>query len=111
MFWEATPLAQRDFVANPARGSKHNRGCAVDLTLYDLQTKNISEMPSAYDEFSLRAYADFRGGTSLQRWHRLLLRLAMEREGFVPEPVEWWHFDFRDWRQYRILNISFEQIR
>ncbi len=110
MFWDATPPAQRDFVANPARGSKHNRGCAVDLSLYDLRTGKEVEMPSGYDEFSTRAYADFPGGTSRQRWYRALLRAAMEREGFHVERVEWWHFDYGDWRHYPIGNIRFEDI-
>jgi D-alanyl-D-alanine dipeptidase len=111
MFWDATPPAQRDFVANPARGSKHNRGCAVDLTLYDLRTGRPVEMPSTYDEFSDRAYNDYAGGTSLARWHRALLRTAMEREGFRNERFEWWHFDHGDWHRHAILNIPFESLR
>ena len=67
MFWEATPPDSRIFVADPAEGSKHNRGCAVDLSLYDLKTGKPVEMPSRYDEMSTRAYADFVGGTSRQR--------------------------------------------
>jgi D-alanyl-D-alanine dipeptidase len=110
IFWEATPPAQREFVANPATGSKHNRGCAVDVTLYDLRTGRTAEMPSTYDEFSFRAYADYPGGTSLQRWHRTLLRRALEREGFIQEHVEWWHFDYCDWQRYPVLNIPFEGI-
>ena len=110
MFWDATPPAQRDFVANPARGSKHNRGCAVDVTLYDLRTGKPADMPSTYDEFSDRAVADYPGGTSLERWHRALLRTAMEQEEFRNERVEWWHFDHADWRRYGLLNIPFEAL-
>jgi D-alanyl-D-alanine dipeptidase len=110
MFWEATPPAQRDFVANPARGSKHNRGCAVDLTLCDLRSGRPVDMPSTYDEFSERAFIDYPGGTSLARWHRALLRMAMEREGFRNERFEWWHFDYGDSKSYPIMNIPFEQI-
>ena len=110
MFWDATPPAQRDFVANPARGSKHNRGCAVDVTLYDLRTGKPADMPSTYDEFSDRAVADYPGGTSLERWHRALLRTAMEQEAFRNERVEWWHFDHADWRRYGLLNIPFEAL-
>jgi D-alanyl-D-alanine dipeptidase len=110
MFWDATPEAQRNFVANPANGSRHNRGCAVDLTLYDLRTGEPVRMPSGFDEFSRRAFPDYPGGTSRQRWLRGLLRRHMEREGFTVNEDEWWHFDFRDWRRYPVLNISFEEL-
>lgn len=111
VFWDATPDDKKVFVANPANGSRHNRGCAVDLTLYDLKTKKPVEMVSTYDETTARAYPDYPGGTSLQRWHRKLLRDAMEAEGFTVYEAEWWHFDYKDWRQYRIGNVAFDQIR
>lgn len=111
MFWEATPPAGRRFVADPSEGSKHNRGCAVDLTLYDLRTAAPAEMPGAYDEMSERSYPGYTGGTALQRWHRDLLRRAMEQEGFTVFEFEWWHFDYQDWPKYPILNIPFEQLR
>jgi D-alanyl-D-alanine dipeptidase len=110
MFWDATPKEQKDFVADPVKGSRHNRGCAVDLSLYDLKTGMAVEMVSGYDEFSHRAYPSYLGGTSLQRWHRQLLRKAMEAEGFKVFDVEWWHFDFRDWRSYPIGTLTFEEI-
>jgi D-alanyl-D-alanine dipeptidase len=111
MFWEATPQEKRIFVADPASGSKHNRGAAVDLTLYELATGAPVEMVSTYDETSPRAYPDYPGGTSRQRWHRALLRRAMERERFAVYETEWWHFDFADWRRYRIGNTPFEAMR
>jgi D-alanyl-D-alanine dipeptidase len=110
IFWEATPPAQRDFVADPATGSRHNRGCAVDLTLYDLATQKAVEMPSLYDEMSERAYPSYTGGTPEQRRLRDLLRAAMDKEGFTVFVSEWWHFDYKDWRRYRIGNFTFEQI-
>jgi len=110
MFWEATPSHQKLFVANPAQGSRHNRGCAVDLTLYDLATGDPVEMVSGYDEFSERAYPAYPGGTSVQRWHRALLRTAMEREGFKVYEWEWWHFDFTGWKRYPIGTKTFEEI-
>ena len=110
VFWDATPDDKKVFVADPAKGSRHNRGCAVDLTLYDLKTKKPIEMVSTYDETTARAYPDYPGGTSLQRWHRKLLRDAMEAEGFTVYEAEWWHFDYQDWRKYRIGNVTFEQI-
>lgn len=110
MFWDATPEDKKVFVANPASGSRHNRGCAVDLTLYDLSTGRPVEMVSGYDEFSERAYPRFPGGTSRQRWHRELLRQAMTDEGFTVYSAEWWHFDYQDWDKYPILNRTFEEL-
>lgn len=111
MFWDATPSDKRWLVANPAEGSKHNRGAAVDLTLFDLATGKPIDMPSTYDESTDRAYADYPGGTSLERWHRALLRRAMEAQGFTVNPTEWWHFDYKDWRDYAIGNVPFDKIR
>jgi CubicO group peptidase (beta-lactamase class C family)/D-alanyl-D-alanine dipeptidase len=110
VFWDATPEDKRIFVANPAEGSRHNRGCAVDLTLYDLKTGAPIEMTGVYDEMSERSYPFYPGGTSLQRWHRDLLRHAMEAEDFDVYEFEWWHFDFKDWRHYPILNLTFEKM-
>jgi D-alanyl-D-alanine dipeptidase len=110
MFWEATPPDARMFVANPAKGSRHNRGCAVDLTLYDLKTGKVVEMPSRYDEFSGRAHADFVGGTTKQRALRALLREAMTAQGFEVYAEEWWHFDYRDWRRYAIGTKTFSEL-
>jgi D-alanyl-D-alanine dipeptidase len=110
VFWDATPDDKKVFVADPAKGSRHNRGCAVDLTLYDLKTKKPVEMASTYDETTARAYPDYPGGTSLQRWHRKLLRDAMESEGFTVYEAEWWHFDYKDWQRYPIGNLTFDQI-
>lgn len=110
MFWDATPEAQKRFVANPADGSRHNRGAAVDLTLYDLATGEPVRTVGGYDEFSPRSYPDYPGGTSLQRWHRELLRDAMEAQGFQVYEWEWWHFDYQDWAEYPILNLTFDEI-
>lgn len=110
MFWDATPDRLRLFVADPEKGSRHNRGCAVDLTLYDRKTGKVIEMVGGYDEMSDRSYPDYVGGTSLQRWHRELLRRAMEAEGFTVYDAEWWHFDYKDWRKYPIANVPFEEM-
>ena len=111
MFWDATPEDMKIFVANPANGSRHNRGAAVDLTLFDLATGQPVRMVGGYDEFSDRSFADYWGGTSLQRWHRRLLRDVMEAEGFDVYEFEWWHFDYRDWSEYPISNLTFQQIK
>jgi D-alanyl-D-alanine dipeptidase len=110
LFWDVTPPAQRDFVANPRKGSKHNRGCAVDLSLYDLATGKEVPMPSAYDDFTPRADPDYPGGTADERAARGALRQAMEREGFRIEPNEWWHFNYKDWKRYPILDVPFDAI-
>ena len=111
IFWDATPPEGKIFVANPSEGSRHNRGCAVDLTLYDLETGKPTQMPGTYDEMSPRSFPDYPAGTSLQRWHRDLLRWAMESEGFTVYEHEWWHFDYKDWREYPILNVPFEKLQ
>jgi len=111
LFWDVTPPDKREFVADPTKGSKHNRGCAVDLSMYDLKTGREVEMPSVYDEMSPRAYPDYAGGSAEARQRRDILRAAMEHEGFVVEPNEWWHFNYKDWQSYPILDIPFSEIR
>ena len=111
-FWEITSKDKRDrgFVANPAKGSKHNRGAAVDLSMYEVATGKEADMPSAYDEFTDRAAPAYTGGTAEQRSRRDLLRAEMEKEGFVVDTGEWWHFNYKGWETYPILDIPFEKI-
>ena len=111
LFWDMTSGSQREFVADPAQGSKHNRGCAVDLTMYDLARGTVVEMPSGYDEMTPRAYPDYKGGPPEALGKRDLLRRAMERHGFTVEPNEWWHFNYKDWEQYPILDIPFSAVK
>jgi zinc D-Ala-D-Ala dipeptidase len=110
LFWDAVTEDQRRFVADPAQGSRHNRGCAVDLSLYRLDTGKSVAMPSDYDEMNEKAYPDYTGGSTESRALRDLLRKAMEAEGFSVYPTEWWHYDYRDWRQYGILDLPFERL-
>ncbi len=110
IFWDVTPDSSHVFVADPAKGSRHNRGSAVDLTLYRLADGKPVEMTSRYDEMSVRAYPDYPGGTTRQRWERDLLRREMERQGFTVYPQEWWHFDYKDWQKYAILNLSLPEL-
>jgi CubicO group peptidase (beta-lactamase class C family)/D-alanyl-D-alanine dipeptidase len=111
IFWDATPDDKKIFVADPSQGSRHNRGCAVDMSLYDLKTGKPVEMTGVYDEMSERSYPFYPGGTSIEHWHRDILRHAMESEGFTVYEFEWWHFDYKDWQHYPILNITFEQLQ
>lgn len=110
LFWEVTSDDKRKFVADPAKGSKHNRGCAVDLSIYDLKTGELVEMPSGYDEFTERASPNYTGGTEKERANRDLLRGLMEDEGFTVNPNEWWHFDYKNWEDYAIYDIAFSEI-
>ncbi|NCB78261.1 MAG: D-alanyl-D-alanine dipeptidase [Negativicutes bacterium] len=110
MFWDATPEAQKVFVADPAKGSRHNRGGAVDIGLYSRKTGQSVDMGSGYDEFSLRAFSWYPGGNSVQRERRELLRLLMAGEGFAVYPEEWWHFDYAAWRSYPLLNVPFHEL-
>lgn len=110
MFWEATPAANRIFVADPAKGSRHNRGAAVDLTMVDRATGTPIDTTGRYDEFSSRSYSNYVGGSDEQRWLRETLRHAMEREGFTVYAQEWWHFDLVGWQDYPIGNRSFAEL-
>ncbi len=108
--WDVTPPAKRDFVANPAKGSRHNRGCAVDLTLHHLKSGAQVEMPSAYDDFSEKAAQDFMDAPKNAIRHRAILREAMQAEGFIAMSNEWWHFDYKDWQKFPIMDVPFEKM-
>lgn len=110
LFWDVTPPDKHGFVADPREGSRHNRGCAADVSLYQLTTGRNVPMPSEYDEMTERAYPDYRGGSDDERQARDLLRRTMEAEGFSVYRTEWWHFDYRDWNQYAILDVPFSVI-
>ena len=111
MFWDATPEANRIFVADPSKGSRHNRGAAVDLTMIDLKTGKPIVTTGRYDEFASRSFSNYVGGTDEQRWLREVLRTAMEAEGYTVYPQEWWHFDLVGWQAFPIGNYRFSEIR
>ena len=111
LFWDITSDENKKFVANPKKGSRHNRGCAVDLSLYDLKTGKEITMTGMYDEMTERSYPYYTGGTDEQRKMRDLLRTNMESEGFTVYEYEWWHFDYKDWKLYPIGNIPFSKIK
>lgn len=110
LFWEVVPEDKKKFVADPAKGSRHNRGCAVDLGIYDLKTSEAIPMPSGYDEFTDRASPDYTGGTKEERDNRDKLRQLMEANGFTVNANEWWHFDYNGWQQYAIYDIAFSEV-
>lgn len=105
--WEFLP--DPNYVANPARGSRHNRGAAVDLTLVDRTGKEL-EMPTPYDDFTKKAHRDYNGGTAQSRKNRQILEDAMKKQGFIGITTEWWHFDSEDWQKFAILDISLTEI-
>jgi D-alanyl-D-alanine dipeptidase len=98
--WELRP--DERYVANPQKGSRHNRGAAVDVALADANGR-LLEMPSDYDDFTERAHRDFGGASEAARRHRSILEAAMVAEGFLPLATEWWHFDDPDWERYAIV--------
>ncbi len=110
LFWETVSEAERIFVADPADGSNHNRGCAVDLAIFDLKTGDAVPMPSGFDEFTERASPNYAGGTDEELRNRDLLRRLMESNGFTVNANEWWHFDLIGWEQYPIFDISFSEV-
>ena len=110
IFWDVTPADKKIFVADPSQGSRHNRGCAVDLSMYELKTGKIVQMPSEYDEMTERAHINYACATPEAKHLREILRSAMESEGFAVYEPEWWHYDYKDWKQYPIQNIPFSKI-
>ncbi|QEC80512.1 M15 family metallopeptidase [Mucilaginibacter ginsenosidivorax] len=107
-FYKTTP--DTNFVANPKFGSKHNRGCAIDLTLIDLETGKELQMPTGFDSFSKKASANYPGATPLQTANRELLKTIMHAHGFTVLPTEWWHYDFDGWRNYQLADIPFTAL-
>jgi zinc D-Ala-D-Ala dipeptidase len=110
IFWDVTPEDKKIFVADPAKGSRHNRGCAVDLSLFDLKTGQEVTMPSEYDEMTERAHINYVCATPEAKRLRDMLRAAMEADGFAVYEPEWWHYDYKDWKEYPIGNVKFSEI-
>ena len=109
MFWEGTPKNLKHFVANPENGSSHNKGCAIDIGLYDIETGESIVMISGYDEFTERAYPNYMGGSKKQRDIRDMLIQVMERNDFTVYEYEWWHFNYNGCES-GIMNYSFEEL-
>ena len=98
------------YVADPAKGSRHNRGSAVDVTLVELKSGKEMEMPSGYDDFTERAHYAYTNLPPAAISNRALLRATMSKCGFVPLETDWWHFDDADWTNYPILDIPYERV-
>jgi zinc D-Ala-D-Ala dipeptidase len=104
--WEILP--DNRYVANPAQGSRHNRASAIDLTLVDLRTGKEREMPSKFDDFSIRSHINYDDASLAAKINRQILRVAMEKHGFKGIPTEWWHYDSLDWKKYPVLDIPWK---
>jgi D-alanyl-D-alanine dipeptidase len=108
-FYEVTP--DTNFVADPKKGSKHNRGCAVDLSLIDLKTRKELDMPTGFDSFSKKAAAEYADLPKEELANRELLKSVMQAHGFRVISTEWWHYDFNGWQNYPLLDVPFSAIK
>lgn len=97
--WKILP--DNRYVADPAKGSRHNRGAAVDITLIDSTGEQL-DMGTDYDNFTERAHFAYKNLSGEQRRNRDLLRKVMMKFGFEPITSEWWHFDFNGWTRFAI---------
>ncbi len=107
-FYKETP--DTNFVADPKKGSKHNRGCAIDLSLIDLKTGKELDMPTGFDSFSRKAGANYPDLPQQKITNRELLKSVMQAHGFKVISSEWWHYDFNGWSNYPLLDIPFNAI-
>ncbi len=108
--WQITPQNKKMYVAKPKVGSRHNRGCAIDVSLYDLVTGKPMKMICEYDDMTERAHICYRGGTIDQQKLKYLLIIAMNEEGFMPFSREWWHFDYKGWKRYPVSDMPFSEL-
>jgi len=107
IFWQIIP--DERYVANPEKGSHHNRACAVDVTLIDSRGKEL-EMPTGFDDFSARAHHRYQDLPDQVVRNRGLLKVLMEGAGFIAFPDEWWHYNDEKWMQFGIMDVSFERL-
>jgi D-alanyl-D-alanine dipeptidase len=108
ILWSIVP--DERYVANPSKGSRHNRGCAVDLTLVD-SLGNELPMPTGYDDFTEKAHRNYFNLPDTLIKNRMILENVMRKYGFIPLPTEWWHFDCEGWENFSILDIPLEEIK
>jgi D-alanyl-D-alanine dipeptidase len=102
--WEICP--DEKYVSDPRKGGRHTRGTAVDVTLVDLKTGKELEMPTGFDDFSEKAWSDYAGASPEAIKNRTLLQAVMEKHGFTGLATEWWHFDYKNWQDYPVLDIE-----
>ena len=107
-FWEL--IKDERYVANPLKGSGHNRGIAIDLTLYNITTGELLDMPTGFDDFSEQAHHGFDAISKTKKQNRELLKTIMEKNGFIIFPTEWWHYYWPHGEQFDVLDFSFKRI-
>lgn len=108
-FWKL--IHDERYVANPVKGSGHNRGIAIDMTLYNLSTGDLIEMPTGFDNFSDTAHHDFMSLNKEKIKNRAFLKSMMEKNGFQSFQTEWWHYSWPNNEDYKILNVPFKRIK
>lgn len=108
MMWDETPPDKREFVADPRTGSRHNRGCSIDLSLHRGGIEVT--MPSPYDDFTPAAYRSNSAAPPEALRLSRLLEEWMVAEGFVPLANEWWHYDWAEWRRYPVMDVPLEAV-
>ena len=108
--WEMAPEKLKAFVAHPDRGSRHNRGAAVDVSLKIINSERWAPMPSLFDEFSDRAHTDYVSNDPQEMQNREALKSGMISHGFIPLSIEWWHFDFPGWETQALSDLTLSEI-
>ncbi|MEN8122308.1 MAG: M15 family metallopeptidase [Bacteroidota bacterium] len=108
-FYEVYP--DKNFVASPKTGSVHNRGCAVDLSLINIKTGKELEMPTLFDDFTEKASHSYMDLPAKAIENRKLLKDIMTKYGFIIYEAEWWHYSYKDWKEFEIMDISFEELK
>jgi D-alanyl-D-alanine dipeptidase len=98
------------YVASPYRGSRHNRGCALDLTIINLKTSEELKMPTGYDSFRKEAWPSTPVRDPVVKKNRTMLINVMEKNGFRVNSSEWWHYDFKGWKNFEVMDIDFEEL-
>jgi D-alanyl-D-alanine dipeptidase len=106
--WEIVPDVR--YVADPHKGSRHNRGAAVDVTLIRLDTKVELEMPTEFDNFTEKSWRTCNDISDEAKKNRQLLEDIMTKHGFIGLETEWWHFDYKEWQKYNTLDVLFEEL-
>ncbi|MCW7488089.1 M15 family metallopeptidase [Leptospira meyeri] len=98
------------YVASPKTGSRHNKGCAIDLTLVDIKTKKEIPMPTEYDSFRKEAWAEAPVSDPEILKNRTVLINTLGKYGFRVNKTEWWHYDFLECAGFEVLDIPFEEL-
>jgi len=108
LFWDI--IHDTAYVASPVTGSRHNRGCAVDVSIIELKTGKELQMPTPFDDFTMKAGAGYQQVAPAAKLNRQRLISIMSKYGFTVYPSEWWHFDFNGWKDYELMDLSFEEL-